>query len=180
MEKGDIISAREHAVRPQTLKLPSVEEDADKNYSDTDDDILNETLSPTTDKNKLLAIKRHSLSEIMEKQGKQDPNVSPQQRYHGMAAAMKEMTENNAQMTMSPKAKYFALHQYGSEEKKSVGSDAVDSPLDHADPINKYSQRASRDKARENGEASSVSLEHSPAGTGCTAAARESESVEGR
>ena len=122
-EKVENLSSRRGSVRPKLLKIASVETNANKNYSQTDGS------GSSVDKDFAAAAsnKRHSLSEIMEKQD----ITSPQQRYK--VTPVQETTE----MENSPKAKYFALHQYGSKEKKKDNSDTVSAGTGSAMDVSK-------------------------------------------
>ena len=122
-EKVENLSSRRGSVRPKLLKIASVETNANKNYSETNGS------GSSVDKDFAAAAnnKRHSLSEIMEKQDL----TSPQQRYKVTAV------QETAEMENSPKAKYFALHQYGSKEKKKDNSDTVSAGNGSAKDVSK-------------------------------------------
>ena len=159
------MSDRENIVRPKSLKLKSDENNTDKNYLQTD------YVYSSVDKNDAVLNKRHSLSEIMEKQEKQDIAASTQQRFNIALQETAKIIEN------SPKARYFALHQYGSKEKKRVNLGAGDLELYGSHSTSILSYDVKEDKAHGAAEALEY---HSHKETEDTAAARYSENVEGR
>ena len=164
-KKGEIMTDREDIVRPKSLKLQSDENNTDKNYLQKDN------VCSSVGKDDAVLIKRQSLSEIMEKQEKQDIAASPQQRFNIALQETAKVIEN------SPKARYFALHKYGSKEKKRVHSDAKDQELYGNHSLNILSYDLKKDKAYGAVEALE---DHSHKETEDTAAARYSENVEGR